>query len=432
MATHRVISPESSASRVRFRDVLHNRTFLVLYLAETQSIIGDQLARVALSIFVFARTNSAATTAATYAATFLPAVVGGALLSGLADRYPRRTVMVLCDLVRAALFGVMAIPGVPLPIVVTALVIAVLAQPAFTAAEVSLLANALTGEAYRVANGLRQMTSQIGQVGGFAVGGLIVAAVHPRPALAIDALTFFVSSLLIALGVKATTARAGDRPAAAATRSLAALRRVVSDPTLRTLFAFSWLAGFFVVPEGLAAPYAASVGASTAAVGFLLAAIPLGSVLGAIFVVRSKGTSRRSSFIAGMAILTGLPLIATPVAPNVATACALWFVSGFFAAYQIEVLTAVVHDTPDSFRARAYGLLVAGLVGAQGLGLLAFGAVAHWVSADHTVALAGIVGSSIAMAVAVLGKRQSAGTTLNVAPRHARSSSSARERSDRR
>ena len=49
----------------------------------------------ALSVLVFERTSSAILTALTYALTFLPALVGGALLSSLADQLPRRQVMVV-------------------------------------------------------------------------------------------------------------------------------------------------------------------------------------------------------------------------------------------------------------------------------------------------------------------------------------------------
>ena len=78
------------AADVTFGALFRNRDFAVLYFAGAQSQLGDQLARVALAILVFSRTGSGLATAATYALTFLPAVVGGVLLSGLADSRPRR------------------------------------------------------------------------------------------------------------------------------------------------------------------------------------------------------------------------------------------------------------------------------------------------------------------------------------------------------
>ena len=50
---------------------------------------------------------------------------------------------------------------------------------------------------------------------------------------------------------------------------------------LLTLLLFGWLAGFYIVLQGLAAPYARSLHASTLTVGLLMAAMPLGMVIGA-------------------------------------------------------------------------------------------------------------------------------------------------------
>jgi len=72
------------------------------------------------------QTSSPLLTALTYALTFLPPLVTAPLLVSLADRHPRRTVLVVTDLCRAALVGVMAIPVVPLAGIVPLLIAMVL------------------------------------------------------------------------------------------------------------------------------------------------------------------------------------------------------------------------------------------------------------------------------------------------------------------
>jgi MFS family permease len=52
-------------------------------------------------------------TALAYALTYLPPIAGGPLLSGLADPFPRRRVMIVCDLFRVGTVGLIAIPGLP-------------------------------------------------------------------------------------------------------------------------------------------------------------------------------------------------------------------------------------------------------------------------------------------------------------------------------
>jgi len=46
---------------------------------------------------------------------YLPPIAGGPLLSGLADLFPRRRVMIACDVLRIGTVGLMAIPGMPFP-----------------------------------------------------------------------------------------------------------------------------------------------------------------------------------------------------------------------------------------------------------------------------------------------------------------------------
>src|ERR1700710_1034963 len=148
--TPRIARTGLASDRVTFATVLRVREFRVLWLADSQSAIGDQIARVALSVLVFERTASAVLTALTYALTFLPALIGGILLSGLADRLPRRQLLIGCDLIRAALFGLMAIPQVPLWLLCGILVLAVLAETPFIAAESALIPAILHDDHYVV------------------------------------------------------------------------------------------------------------------------------------------------------------------------------------------------------------------------------------------------------------------------------------------
>src|SRR5579875_3802050 len=123
------------------RALWRHREFRALWLAIGQSQFGDQLGRVALSVLVFTRTGSGGLTALVYALTYLPAVAGGVLLSGWADRFPRRTLLVWCDLARAACFAAMAVPSVPLAAVAALLVLAVLIGAPHKAAEPAVVAD---------------------------------------------------------------------------------------------------------------------------------------------------------------------------------------------------------------------------------------------------------------------------------------------------
>src|SRR5260370_33544162 len=99
------------SERATFGDVFAVSEFRALWLAYLLSVAGDQLALVALTVLVFDRTHSPLLTAATYAVSFLPWLLGGLALSGLADRLPPRVVMVAGGLARAMLVPATAAPG---------------------------------------------------------------------------------------------------------------------------------------------------------------------------------------------------------------------------------------------------------------------------------------------------------------------------------
>ena len=89
------------------------REFRAVWFSEILSVAGDRLALVALTLLVHDRTRLPLLTALAYASGYLPWIIGGLFLAVLADRYPRRAVMVTCDMARAVLVTAMVIPGMP-------------------------------------------------------------------------------------------------------------------------------------------------------------------------------------------------------------------------------------------------------------------------------------------------------------------------------
>ena len=74
-------TPEQAAAT--FRDVFAVAEFRALWLAQLLSVIGDQLARVALTVLVYQQTRSPALAASVMALSFLPYLVGGLLLGAI-------------------------------------------------------------------------------------------------------------------------------------------------------------------------------------------------------------------------------------------------------------------------------------------------------------------------------------------------------------
>ncbi len=399
---------EGRTAPATFREVFAVGEFRALWSAELLSVIGDQLARVALSVLVFERTQSAGLTALTYALTYLPDLIGGPLLAGLADRFPRRRVMVVTDLARVVLVGCMAIPGIPIALVATLLVLARLCNSPFAAAQAATLPAVLDGDRYVIGQTVRQITNQTAQLVGFAGGGALVALLGPSQALAVDAATFALSAALIGFGVRARPAPVadGDAPASMVGQLAAGARIIWRDPRLRSLVGMAWLAGFVIVPEGLAAPYADEIGEGTYAIGLLLAAHPAGIVIGAFALGRFVSPEHRQRLIGPLAVLAVLPLVGYALKPGLVVAIVLLLISGACAAYQVADSATFMRIVPDSGRGQAFGLAGSGLIAVQGLGLAGGGALVTVLdSVSTTVAVAGAAGTLAAIPAAAAWHR---------------------------
>ena len=409
-ASHADFGPPASSMWALLRNV----EFRVLTLTQFLSIAGDQLARVALTVLVFDRTNSAFQAAIAYALTFIPAAIGGPLLSGLADRRPRRSVMITCDLIRAPLIGLIAIPSIPLPLAMALLAVAGLFETPFDAARGALLPDVLHGNQYTAGYAMGQIVIQSAQVGGYAIAGLLLIALSPPVLLVADAVTFFLSALLILKAVKWRPAAAAGGEATPRKRwwrhATADLRTsvqvVLGARNVRPLALLAWAACTFSISfEALGAPLARSTDSSSWAVGVLLASQPAGTVVGAVCAARLP-TAKRATAMPLLAVLALLPLVGGLLQPPLLVLILLGLTSGVGMSFNVLASTAFVTRIPAEVRGRALGLVGTGLLVGQGAGVLAAGWLGAALDPRSAVGWLGLAGT-VAVLLVLLDSRRS-------------------------
>jgi MFS family permease len=393
--------------RATFREVFGIAEFRALWFAELLSIFGDQMARVALSVLVFQDTKSATLTGLTYALTYAPSLLGGILLSGLADRFPRREVMVVVDLVRAGLILLVAIPAMPLWAMFVLVGSVSLLNPVFKSSQLALLPDMLEGDKYIAGMAIRNITVQSAQLAGFAGGGALIAAVDPHIALVIDAATFIVSATILRVGVRVRPAAAvkGSRPPFFSSIGQGS-KLVFADSGLRALLLFTWLMGLLPVYDGIAAPYAETFGGGSAAVGLVLASDPLGSVLGAFIFTRWVSPAVRPKLPGLLSLAAAVPLLLCYFQPGLWSSLILFTVSGGIGTVALMQATASLSlAVPDASRAQVMGLSNTGMTTVMGVSPLIGGVLADQVGPQTTVAAFGTAGLLLAVPLAIVWHR---------------------------
>jgi predicted MFS family arabinose efflux permease len=390
------------AARILFRDVFAVAEFRALWIAQLLSVIGDQLARVALTVLVYDRTRSALLAAVTFVVGIVPTFIGGVTLAWLADRYPRRAVMIICDVIRGVLVLVMAIPRVPLAAMVALLFVVTLSGAPFNSARAAIFPDVLSGDMYVMGTAVTVTTYQFAQVIGFAVGGTLVGFFGIRTSLVIDAATFAASALIVRVWVQARPGTAGihHKPSRRAGIFTGA-RLVLARPALRTPMLFGLLAAFYNAPEGVAAPLARTLGGGAAAVGVILAANALGQTVGTITFSRFVAPAARLRFMGPLAISACGVLVLFFWKPDLYVSLLILAASGLCASYQLAANSAFVSAAPQEQRSQAFGMAQGAMSLGQGVVMILAGAAAGHHAPALAITVCGAVGVVVALAVTI-------------------------------
>jgi predicted MFS family arabinose efflux permease len=392
--------PGPGPALARYRDVLGVAEFRVMFVADIVSMLGNVVAAVALTVLVYEQTRSPALAASVMALAFLPYLFGGVLAGAVADRLPARRVLVVCDLLSAALVTAMVIPGMPVAALLGLLFTNGLLAPVYGGMRAAVLPDVLPpGPGYILGRSMMRMVAQSAQIVGYGAGGLLLTVVSPRGALAFDAASFLASAVLLRGGMVRRPARRGRAGAGSMTGdSLRGIRRVLADRPVRRLLLFSWLVPVCAVaPEALAAPYASHIGQPTRVTGFLLMGIPAGTVLADLVVARLLPSRLQRRLIVPAGLLTFVPLAGFVASPRLALALALLVTCGLGSAYVAGLDGLMISSAPEELRGRVLALASAGLMFLQGAGFALWGVAGQYAPVTAVIPAAAVAGVLIVL-----------------------------------
>lgn len=360
---------------------LVSRDFRTYYVGQTASAFGDSLTPFAMAFAVLHLTGSPVDLGVVVLSTRLPVIVLTLLGGAVGDRFPRRTVLLIADVVRFAAHGVTAVllltGAADLWTLVALQLVAGVGTAFFNPAATGLVGSLVGKDELQAANSLIALSRSAASILALAAAGALVALVGPGWAVLIDALTFLVSACFVALLPRALDGErtsGGGLPASIR----GGFSEVAGRPWLWVWIAHSAFTNLVVVsPILVLGPYVADqhLGGAPAwsAIGIAYAA---GGVAGGVL-----GARWRPERPMAMGLL--IFLLMAPLPALLAVPAGLWALvpAGLAAGLQLVVYnvlqtTAIQRHVPEARLSRVTSVALLGSLVAAPIGMALAGPAA--------------------------------------------------------
>ncbi len=395
--------------------VLRRRDFALLWLGGLISMAGDWILFAALPFFVYERTGSTVATAGMIVASLAPSVALGTVAGVFVDRWDRKRVLVVANLVQAAAVALLLlVPNDGWLWVVYAVAAAQSAVASFSHPAEGALLPSLVDDADLVpANALNALNNRLARLGGAPVGGALFAYVGLEAVVVVDCATFVAAALLITAIARRRPDRAAwaeDGAGAAEARSAAAafwgewldgLRIIRRERTIAVLFVVFGLMTFGgTMLDPLDVAWVRDVlGEGPEVYSWLITTHAATGIVGTLLVGRFGAPLAPGALIGCSSLVAGAALAVRYNVPAVPLALAMAGVTGISSVISgVGVETLAQRTVRDEYRGRVFGSLGASgallsLAGAATGGLLAevVGIVLMLNVAAALVVLAGLV-----------------------------------------
>jgi len=342
--------------------------------ASAASQLGDWLYNAALLAYVYIATGSAAWVGVATICRLLPYAMLGPFGGVVADRYDRRTVLLLGDLLRVLLMVALAVAVAAEGSIVFVIVLAALSSVAGSAerpAAMALLPRLVGESRLGPANALLHTVQELGVVVGPAIGAILLTVASTWVPFAVNALTFVISALLITQLRRrpAAAAVAEAEPAAAQLRE--GLSVVWRTPYVVPIFLIVGMVeltyGAQTVQLVLYAQQKLGLGAE--GYGYLLAAAGLGGLLSIVVNARLSTSSAVSRIVVGAAVVFCATQLVYARSDVVAVALVVTVLGGIgLVACEVVAETTLARVVPGDVLGRVMGFYDALMVAAMVVG----------------------------------------------------------------
>lgn len=377
---------------------MRHRDFRLLITSFFISFAGSWAYNVALAVYVFEQTQSAAWVGAATVGRFVPSLLIGAYGGVLADRFERVRLMASLDVMSAALMTGLAVLAAFEGPVLLAIVLAGLTS--VTGAVYEPAAAAITPEVVpesdlAAANALRNMVDNVAIVGGPLLGALLLL-VGPSPVVFLaNAASFAVSAVVIQrMSVRSTPVDVTESGSAGPlTQMMVGVRAIASSSTASVLVAYSVAASFVYGVDTVQFVVISQerLGTGPDGFGYLLAGLGVGGIAAAGLVNRIASWPRLGTVILVGIATYCLPTLLFLVVENPAAAFVIQGVrGGGTLVVDVLAITALQRSLPSDLLGRVFGAFFTGVLLAISLGALVTPQVIEYAGLDASLWLAGL------------------------------------------
>lgn len=380
-----------------FRSALRNRDFRLLAGALTQSAMGDWAYNVALVVYVYQHTHSAAWVSAATLGRMIPRFLASPYGGVIAERFERIHVMVTSDLLRCALMVgmtvAMASNGPAWSVIAIAAFITI-SGSVYDPSTAAMLPQLLGEDDLAAGNAVTEGINNVAIIAGPGIGAIVLALGSPAMVTGIDAVTFVISAILVSrLHARSTptdvTADGGPLRQVAV-----GIRAIVGSSTAMLLVSFPFFTTFLYGVDTVLFVYLSKdkLGTGAEGYGYLLVALGVGGVIATAFVNRVAALPRLSAVMTlGMIVFT-LPTLALVWVHTPAVAFALEMIRGV-ATLLVDVIamTALQRSLAPELISRVFGVFWALCIGGLALGAFITPILLNTTSLNMTIALDALV-----------------------------------------
>lgn len=379
---------------------LQHRNYRLYFFGQAVSVTGTWMQSLAMSWLVLSISSSAIKLSLVNVLQFAPTLVLGLLAGVVADRVPKRALLVGTQSIAALSSAVIAILIVTHNIdlwhvYLVAFIVGI--NNSFDMPTRQAFVSEMVGrEDLANAIALNSSLFNMGRLVGPALAGLVLGAFGIAICFAIDAISYLavIGSLLMMRNLPKVEPSKTRNPLASLREGLSYVR---ATPVVAYIVVFAGMVGVFGINFNVWMPLLAKqdLGTGPGGFGLLMSSLGIGSLTGALtlaFKARHVSNSRlvATAFILGFAeVVLGL---ATQIAPGLIIAMVVSAFVGFGMTSTMSLANTIVQSTaPDELRGRVMSVYIMVSAGVSPLGAILAGAVANWFGTPISILMGGII-----------------------------------------